>query len=237
LKKNLKKSTSPAEILAAGPTEPPIKCDLCPRLVQYRKENEKTYPDYFNGAAPSFGPNNAALLVVGLAPGLHGANRTGRPFTGDYAGELLYAMLEKYRFSNGRFRADPHDGLELYDAVVTNAVHCAPPHNRPLGAEINMCRRFLKNRLYAMERLRAILCLGRISHETSLAALGLRRKDAPFAHGAAHGVPHQPIRLFDSYHCSRYNTNTGRLTAAMFESVFAAVRRFIDTGKVDDPPP
>jgi len=208
--------------------DPPADCALCPRLVAFRRANKRAYPDYFNGPAPSFGPEGAALLVVGLAPGLHGANRTGRPFTGDYAGGLLYGSLAKFGFSNDRFAADPNDGLRLKNAVITNAVRCAPPQNKPIAAEVSACRQFLHNRIGAMKSLRAILCLGRISHQATVAALGLRQKDAPFAHGAMHDIPDSSIRLFDSYHCSRYNTNTGRLTAAMFEDVFSAIKERID---------
>lgn len=203
--------------------EPLKSCPLCPRLVAYRHENEAAHPDYFNGPAPSFGPKDAQLIIVGLAPGLHGANRTGRPFTGDYAGDLLYSTLGKYGFSQGTYRAAPDDGLVLKDAMITNAVRCAPPANKPTTAEIKTCRKFLTARLNALPRRRAIICLGRIAHDSTLAALGVKAKDAPFAHAARHDVG-QNLVLFDSYHCSRYNTNTGRLTQAMFEAVFSAVR-------------
>lgn len=210
------------------PAEPPSDCSLCPRLVAYREDNEKTYPDYFNGAVESFGDENAALLIVGLAPGLHGANKTARPFTGDYAGDLLYATIAKFGFSRGAYKADPRDGLKLRGAMITNAVRCAPPQNKPVGAEIRTCRPFLKSRIDALPKLRAILCLGRIAHDSTLAALGIRAKDAPFGHGAAHDIDDNMARLFDSYHCSRYNTNTRRLTTEMFEDVFADIRRYID---------
>lgn len=211
-----------------APIDPPADCPLCPRLVDFRRANQKAHPDYFNGAVPTFGPADCALLIVGLAPGLQGANRTGRPFTGDFAGDLLYATLRKFRFSSGHYAADPSDGVKLRNAAITNAVRCVPPQNKPVGAEIRTCRQFLENRLQAMAELRAILCLGRISHEATLAAIGVPRKDAPFAHGARHDVPDSALVVFDSYHCSRYNTNTGRLTAKMFEDVFAAIRRYID---------
>lgn len=213
-----------------APIDPPVDCGLCPRLVEFRRENEKTYADYFNGAAPTFGPADSALLIVGLAPGLHGANRTGRPFTGDFAGDLLYATLDKFGFSSGRYAADPDDGVALQNAAITNAVRCVPPQNKPVAAEIRTCRQFLENRLRAMTELRAILCLGRIAHEATLAALDVPRRDAPFAHGARHDLSERPLALFDSYHCSRYNTNTGRLTTKMFEDVFAAIRGYIDQG-------
>lgn len=197
---------------------------MCPRLAAFRAENAETYPDYFNAPAPTFGDDKAKLLIVGLAPGLHGANKTGRPFTGDYAGDLLYATLEKFGFSNGRYDARADDGLILRRAAITNAVRCVPPQNKPLTAEIYACRPFLINQIDAMRSLKAVLCLGRISHDSTLKTLGMKAKEAPFAHGARHEVPGREIVLFDSYHCSRYNTNTGRLTTEMFEDVFAAIR-------------
>jgi uracil-DNA glycosylase family 4 len=207
---------------ASAPPEAPADCRLCPRLVAYRDEVRSREPGWFNGAVPSFGPAEARLLVVGLAPGVTGANRTGRPFTGDFAGGLLYQTLAKYGFANDRFDARADDGLALHDCMVTNAVRCVPPQNKPVGAEINTCRRFLAARITAMPRLEAIVCLGRISHESVLRALGVRLKDAPFAHQARHDL--DPLAVFDSYHCSRYNTNTGRLTTEMFEAVFRDVR-------------
>ncbi len=209
-------------------TDPPRDCPLCDRLVEYRRANEEKYPDYFNGPAPSFGDKKARLLIVGLAPGVHGANRTGRPFTGDYAGDLLYATLAKFGFSNDRFKADPKDGLKLIDTMVTNAVRCVPPQNKPVGAEIRTCRPFLVNQIDALKNLKVILCLGRIAHDSTLTTLGLKQKDAPFGHGASHILPERDFMLFDSYHCSRYNTNTRRLTPEMFESVFADIRDTID---------
>jgi uracil-DNA glycosylase len=202
--------------------EPPRDCPRCPRLVAYREANAARHPDWFNGAVPSFGDPGARLLVLGLAPGVAGANRTGRPFTGDYAGELLYSTLAKFGLANGRFAADPADGLELHDCLVSNAVRCVPPENRPTPAEIAACRPFLADRLAALPRLRAVLCLGRIAHETLLRALGRRLSAYPFRHGARHDL--DGLAIFDSYHCSRYNTNTGRLSAAMFESVVADLR-------------
>lgn len=208
---------------AKNQAEPPADCTLCPRLVEFRRENKKTYPAWFNGAAPSFGPDNAELLIVGLAPGLQGANRTGRPFTGDYAGDLLYATIEKFGFSKGKYNADPNDGLQLINAMITNAVRCVPPKNKPIAAEIKTCRSFLLARIAALPRLKAILCLGRIAHDSTVAALEMKQKDAPFSHNAAHLLPDRPFILFDSYHCSRYNTNTGRLTTEMFEDVFESI--------------
>lgn len=211
--------------------EAPRDCPICPRLVAYRTENVLRHPDWWNGAVASFGDPQARLLVLGLAPGVQGANRTGRPFTGDYAGTLLYATLTKYGFANGKFAADPADGLVLTDCLVSNAVRCVPPQNKPTPAEITACRPYLAARLEALPRLSAIVCLGRIAHETLLRTLGVRLADHPFAHGACHALRRQEGRalsVFDSYHCSRYNTNTGRLTAAMFEAVFEAVRTRLD---------
>ncbi|MFN0022627.1 MAG: uracil-DNA glycosylase [Parvularculaceae bacterium] len=208
----------------AAPAEPEKECPLCPRLCAYRAANASAFPAYFNGPAPSFGDDDAKVLIVGLAPGLHGANRTGRPFTGDYAGVLLYATLLKFGFAKGAYDAHPDDGLWLQETMITNAVRCAPPANKPTPQEIKTCRSFLASRLQALPNLRAIVCLGHVSHTSTLAALGLKAKDAPFAHGARHALPGGRF-LFDSYHCSRYNTNTGRLTESMFESVFEAVRK------------
>ncbi len=202
--------------------EPPRDCALCPRLVAFRAENRRKYPDFFNGAVRSFGDPAAELLVVGLAPGLKGANRTGRPFTGDYAGNLLYPTLIRHGFASGEFRADPDDGLVLRRAMVTNAVRCVPPQNKPTGAEIRTCRQYLLRRIESLERLRVIFLLGRIAHQSVLAALGARQKDHPFAHAAVHRL--DGLVLVDSYHCSRYNVNTGRLTPEMFDAAFARAR-------------
>jgi uracil-DNA glycosylase family 4 len=208
------------------PSEAPRDCTLCPRLVAYRQENVRRHPDWYNGAVRSFGDPLARLLIVGLAPGVAGANRTGRPFTGDYAGDLLYATLTRFGFANGRFAADPNDGLVLTDCIISNSVRCVPPQNKPSPAEIATCRRFLVARIAALPRLRAVVCLGRIAHESLLRALDQRLADHPFAHGAVHAIG--ALTVFDSYHCSRYNTNTGRLTPAMFEAVFAAARARLD---------
>ncbi|WP_118137429.1 uracil-DNA glycosylase [Oceanicella sp. SM1341] len=207
--------------IAAAPEAEP-GCTLCPRLVAYREEVRAREPGWYNGAVRSFGDADARLLVIGLAPGVTGANRTGRPFTGDYAGDLLYATLTRFGWANGRFDARPDDGLVLTDCMVTNAVRCVPPQNKPVGAEINTCRQFLAARIAALPRLEAIVCLGRISHESTLRALGAKLSAHPFGHAARHEIG--GLKLFDSYHCSRYNTNTGRLTTEMFETVFAAVR-------------
>ena len=215
------------------PADPPKHCDRCPRLVAFREETRAREPDWYNGAVPSFGDPSASLLVLGLAPGLKGANRTGRPFTGDYAGELLYTTLAKFGFANDRFAADPGDGLSLVDCMVSNAVRCVPPQNRPTPAEITACRPFLTARLQALPRLRAIVCLGRIAHETLLRTLGERLAAHSFSHGGRHRIAN--LHVFDSYHCSRYNTNTGRLTAEMFEAVFSDVRRLLDGVPTPEP--
>ncbi|MEL6365131.1 MAG: uracil-DNA glycosylase [Pseudomonadota bacterium] len=209
-----------------APAEPARDCPLCPRLVAFREDWRAAEPDWWNGPAPSFGPENARLLIVGLAPGLRGANRTGRPFTGDYAGDLLYATLAKFGFSKGTYAARPDDGLELIDAMITNAVRCVPPENKPTGEEAKTCRPHLAARIASLPRLRVILTLGKIAHDNTVSALGAKRAAAPFGHGAEARLdgPNGPLALLASYHCSRYNTNTGRLTAEMFEAVFAAAR-------------
>ena len=211
----------------AFPAEAPRDCPLCPRLVAFRAANAASEPSWFNGAVPSFGDPQARLIVVGLAPGLRGANRTGRPFTGDYAGELLYETLLDFGFARGSYAATPDDGLELVDCLITNAVRCVPPENKPTPAEIGTCRPFLVSRLAASEGARAIMALGRIAHDSTLAAFEARKAAFPFAHGAQHKV-REPFVLFDSFHCSRYNTNTGRLTRQMFRDVFAAIRAHLD---------
>lgn len=213
---------------ATLPTAPDRNCPLCPRLADFRDQIRAREPDWHNAPVASFGDAKAQLLVVGLAPGMQGANRTGRPFTGDYAGDLLYATLLEYGFAKGVYQARPDDGLRLVDCLISNAVRCVPPQNKPLPAEINTCRQFLIPTIAAMPRLRAIIALGRIAHESTLKALGLRSTAAPFAHGAVHTADN--IRLHDSYHCSRYNTNTRVLTPEMFRSVFARVRADLDKG-------
>jgi uracil-DNA glycosylase family 4 len=206
---------------------PGRNCPLCPRLVAFREAWRAREPSWFNAPVPPFGPRDARLLIVGLAPGLRGANRTGRPFTGDYAGDLLYATLLEFGFARGTYDERPDDGLTLVDCRIANAVACVPPENKPTPAEIKTCRdAYLAQRIPAMRKLRAIVMLGRISHESTLRALGHKLSAAPFGHGAEHDVG--GLKLFDSYHCSRYNTNTGVLTTEMFRSVFAAVRRYLD---------
>ena len=201
---------------------PAADCRLCARLAAFREDNRRSYPDFFNAPVPSFGPLTARLLIVGLAPGLKGANRTGRPFTGDFAGDLLYPTLLSFGLAKGTFAADTNDGLVLVNCRITNAVRCVPPQNKPVGAEIKACRPFLIDEIAALPDLRAILALGRIAHDSLFTAFGLKRGRYPFGHGALHGLPNGLI-LADSYHCSRYNTNTGRLTPAMFGSVFEAL--------------
>jgi uracil-DNA glycosylase len=202
--------------------EPSPNCPLCPRLVAFREDNRAAHPDWYNGAVPSFGTDTARLLIVGLAPGLKGANRTGRPFLGDYAGELLYCTLLKHGLARGRHDPTAPEELELVDSMITNAVRCVPPANKPLPVEVGRCRTFLTGRINALPNLRTVLALGRIAHESVLDAFELKRRDFPFAHAARHALP-RGFDLFDSYHCSRQNTNTGRLTTPMFESVIATV--------------
>jgi Uracil-DNA glycosylase len=216
-----------------GPSEPDRDCPLCPRLRAFIIDNREKFPGWHNAPVPTWHPaeGKAAvrLLVAGLAPGLRGANRTGRPFTGDYAGDLLYATLGKYGLARGRFEARPDDTLELVETAITNAVRCVPPENKPVGSEINTCRRFLEGTLAELPNLRAIVTLGKIAHDSTIRTLGGRLSQHPFAHGAATDVG--GIRVFSSYHCSRYNTNTGRLTPEMFEAVFASVASYLASGR------
>ncbi|GAA0636069.1 uracil-DNA glycosylase family protein [Brevundimonas lenta] len=212
--------------MTAVPTEPPHDCPLCPRLVEYRHENARQNPGWFNGPAPSFGDPNARLLVAGLAPGRTGANRTGRPFTGDHAGWLLYETLKNTGFSRGEYRADPDDGVELVDCMITNAVRCAPPGNKPLPIEEATCRPFLQARLAALPRLKVIVTLGDVSRRNILKTLGKPGSAMPAGHGAEAQIG--PYVLLNSYHCSRLNTNTGRLTPEMFEAIFRRARAIIE---------
>lgn len=217
--------------MTPAPAEPQRDCPACPRLAAFRQRWRASEPGWHNAPVPTFadprGDEHVELLVVGLAPGLRGANRTGRPFTGDFAGDLLYATLEKYGFATGSYRADPKDDLALHGAAITNAVRCVPPENKPVGGEINACRPYLGATLARFGQLRAIVTLGGIAHGSTLRALAVRKADAPFSHGAMR--PAGSLALFSSYHCSRYNTNTNRLTPAMFEAVFADVCRFLNT--------
>ena len=208
---------------AAGPGH---DCPRCPRLVAFRKTWRKREPDWFNAPVDSFGPRDARLLIVGLAPGLRGANRTGRPFTGDYAGDLLYSALAKFGFAEGQYQARPDDELRLIDCRITNAVRCVPPENKPTPAEITTCRQFLAATIAEMPRLTAVLALGRIAHDSVVLAQGARRSAYPFAHGCVHEVG--ALKLYSSYHCSRLNTNTGVLTPKMFGDVIARIRAQLD---------
>lgn len=202
--------------------EPPADCALCPRLVAYRAANAAAHPDWHNAPAASFGPAGARLLVLGLAPGRAGANRTGRPFTGDGSGLALFAALRRFGFAEGDVAGRADAGVVPVDCLISNAVRCAPPQNRPSPAEIAACRPFLAGRIAAMPRLRVAVCLGRVAHDALLRALGARPGAHPFAHGARHAAG--GLAIFDSYHCSRYNMNTGRLTPEMLAAVFAAAR-------------
>jgi uracil-DNA glycosylase family 4 len=213
-----------------APPDPGRDCPLCPRLVAYRDDNRTAEPGWFNAPVPSFGATDGRLLIVGLAPGRKGANRTGRPFTGDYAGDLLYPTLLRFGFARGAYGQRPDDGLELVDARLTNAVRCVPPQNKPERSEIATCNRFLIGDIVAMQRLRAIVALGRIAHDSVLRALGRKLSSAPFGHAARHALD-GGVALYDSYHCSRYNTNTGVLTEAMFCDVFAAIRKELDANR------
>lgn len=214
----------------AGLSEPSRDCALCPRLHDFIALWRTREPEWFNAPVPTFasrdGDESVRFLIVGLAPGLRGANRTGRPFTGDYAGDLLYSTLSRFGFSSGEFKARPDDGVQLIETALTNAVRCVPPENKPVGAEIATCRNFLTPTINRFPNLRAILALGTIAHQSTVRALGQRVAEYPFGHGAAKDAG--AARLFSSYHCSRYNTNTGRLTEAMFVSVFKDIRDFLD---------
>lgn len=197
--------------------EPDRDCALCPRLAAFRADNRVAYPGFFNAPVPVWSGEPARLVVIGLAPGLKGANRTGRPFTGDFAGDLLFRTLLRAGLARGTYQASPDDGLTLIGAAIVNAVRCVPPQNKPIGAEIATCRQFLTPVIDA-HRNAVFLALGRIAHDSFLSAIGARRASFPFAHGARHALPNGAI-LYDSFHCSRYNTNTGRLTTEMFEDV------------------
>jgi uracil-DNA glycosylase len=210
-----------------GSGVPGSNCPRCPRLVAFRKTWRAQEPGWFNAPVDSFGPRDAGLLIVGLAPGLRGANRTGRPFTGDYAGDLLYSTLKEFGFAAGAYEARPDDGLTLVDCRITNAVRCVPPENKPTPEEIATCRPFLAATLEEMPSLAAVLALGRVAHESFVLACGARRAGYPFAHGRVHNIG--ALALFDSYHCSRYNTNTGVLTPDMFRAVVANARAYLNT--------
>ena len=210
----------PADLSPIPQAEAPRDCPLCPRLVAFRHECRAEFPDWWNAPVPAFGDPDAWLAIVGLAPGKNGANRTGRPFTGDFAGELLYATLLKYGLAEGEYRADPADGLKLTGAVILNAVKCLPPANKPEPSEIATCRNYFEAALVALPKVRVLVALGLIAHVATARALGLAPTTTKFGHGAEAIAPDGRV-LLSSYHCSRYNQNTGRLNAAMFESVFA----------------
>jgi uracil-DNA glycosylase family 4 len=211
---------------SACPTEPGRDCPRCPRLVSFRQANRNAEPGWFNAPVPCFGPRDARLLIVGLAPGLRGANRTGRPFTGDYAGDLLYQTLADFGFARGAYAARADDGFDLVDARIVNSVRCVPPENKPTPEEIRTCREFLAAEIAAMPGVKAIVALGKVAHDSALTALGERLSRCKFGHGAEHRL--ENFTLFDSYHCSRYNTNTGMLTPKMFRAVFAKVRAYLE---------
>ena len=205
-------------------TEPGIDCPICPRLVAFRRECRRDYPDWWNAPVPSFGDPNAWLGIIGLAPGKHGANRTGRPFTGDYAGDLLYATLAKFGLSRGHYDQRVDDGVTLSGAIIMNAVKCLPPENKPTPEEIHACRPHLERQIAALPKLKVFIALGTIAHQSLLRAHGMKPGPYRFGHSARHALPGGRV-LIDSYHCSRYNTNTGRLTATMFEDVFHAAMK------------
>ena len=209
---------------ALSAAEPARDCALCPRLVAFRAQNQNAYPDFFNGAVPSMGDNEARLLIIGLAPGLKGANRTGRPFTGDASGDLLFKCLSQVGRTKGHFANTPDDGFDLAGVMITNAVRCVPPENKPIGSEIANCRPFLMARIAAHPKLKALFALGKIAHDTTLRNFGFRLADFPFAHQATHLLPNGLV-LVDSYHCSRYNVNTGRLTEAMFMDALKVAKK------------
>ena len=208
------------------PILPSSECDLCPRLVEFRHKNRDIFPDFHNAPVNSFGSLNAALLIVGLAPGLKGANRTSRPFTGDYAGDLLYPTISTFGFAHGAYGAKLDDGLRLTNCRITNAVRCVPPENKPVGVEMNACRPFLVAEIAAMNNLKLILALGSIAHNSVLRTLGHKQSAYKFGHAAEHVFP-DGLLMIDSYHCSRYNTNTGRLTTEMFHDVFKKIRKLL----------
>src|SRR3954470_22192427 len=214
---------TPAERSPVPEAEAPRDCPLCPRLVAFREECRAEFPQWWNAPVPAFGDREAWLAIVGLAPGKHGANRTGRPFTGDYAGDLLYATLAKFGLSQGDYRASPGDGLQLRGAVILNAVKCLPRANKPEPSEIATCRHYLDAGLAALTKVRVVVALGQIAHVAAARALGLPPSSTKFGHGAENGAPDGRI-LLSSYHCSRYNQNTRKLDAAMFESVFERAR-------------
>jgi uracil-DNA glycosylase family 4 len=216
------------DITRLAPQAPPPDCGACPRLAAYRARNRAANPSWFNAPVPSFGPTDARLLVVGMAPGVKGANRTGRPFTGDHAGQLLYATLLRFGMAHGQYGAQPDDGLTLDGTRITNAVRCVPPANLPEPAEVTTCNRFLAGELAGLPRLRVVLALGLLAHAAVLKACGIPVARFRFAHGAIHELP-DGLLLADSYHVSRYNTSTKRLTVEMFEAAVLGVLRKLES--------
>ncbi|APG62874.1 uracil-DNA glycosylase [Sphingorhabdus lutea] len=204
-------------------SEPAKNCALCPRLVDFRNECAAEYPDWWNAPVPAWGDKDAWLGIIGLAPGKHGANRTGRPFTGDYAGDLLFETFAKYGFSEGEYQARADDGVQLKGAIILNSVKCLPPQNKPTPQEVQNCRQFLTTQLAELQNLRVFIALGKIAHDSFIRHIGGKLADYKFGHGAQHQLPSGQI-LIDSYHCSRYNTQTGRLTPQMFGDVFQAAK-------------
>jgi len=211
-----------------SPLAPAHDCALCPRLKSFRDTNRIKYPDWFNAPVPSFGPLDARILIAGLAPGLQGANRTGRPFTGDWAGDLLYATLLKHGLARGQYEERADDSLELVDCRIANSVRCVPPLNKPEPGEIKTCRKFLTSELESLPTLKVILALGKIAHDSVCDALGARKSAHPFKHGVSYKIG--KFTLISSYHCSRYNTNTGVLTTEMFETVVAKAKKLAQAG-------
>ena len=208
---------------------PDKSCRQCPRLASFLDKNRELYPDFFNAPVPSFGDPDAEFLIVGLAPGLKGANRTGRPFTGDFAGDLLYGCLHDFGFLTGTYQARPDDGVELVNARITNAVRCVPPENKPTGEEVRTCGRFLAREIEAMPNLKVILVLGNLAHNAVLSVLGQKKSAFGFKHNTVHSftVNGKTIRMLDTYHTSRYNVNTGKLTPEMFIGVFNKLSEII----------
>lgn len=210
----------------ALPGNAPLDCALCPRLVEFRENNQQKFPTYFNGPVPAFGAKDAELLIVGLAPGLKGANRTGRPFTGDYAGDLLYPTLLKFDFAGGSYDARIDDGLFMKKAIITNAVRCVPPQNKTIGSEETNCRPFLIEQIEKLPTIKIILALGGVAHKAVLSTYGEKKSAFKFAHNQMHTLSNG-LMLIDSYHCSRYNTNTKRLSVQMFEDVFRTIKTYL----------
>ena len=208
---------------------PPDKnCTKCLRLIEFRKENIKKFPSYFNAPVPPFGPIDAKVLIIGLAPGLNGANQTGRPFTNDYAGDVLYPILQKYGFAKGNYAKNANDGFELVDVRVTNSVRCVPPQNKVTGEEIKNCWTYLKQEIAAMPNLEVVLTLGSVAHNALLGVLGYKKSNFKFAHGALHKLEKHNLIMLNSYHTSRYNINTGVLTTEMFEQIIKTLKKNID---------